>query len=68
MSTLNSSPPCREWRLLEGYIVEFEGKDGEIALDQIRTIDKKRLIRQLGKIDFFIIIKIKKVLKEMFID
>lgn len=48
--------------------IEFEGKDGEIALDQIRTIDKKRLIRQLGKIDFFIIIKIKKVLKEMFID
>jgi len=48
--------------------IEFEGKDGEIALDQIRTIDKKRLIRQLGKIDFFTIIKIKKVLKEMFID
>ena len=48
--------------------IVFEGKDGEIALDQIRTIDKKRLIRQLGKIDFFTIIKIKKVLKEMFID
>lgn len=29
----------------------FEGKKGQIVLDQIRTIDKKRLVRVLGKID-----------------
>jgi len=48
--------------------IEFQGKRGEIALDQIRTIDKKRLIKQLGNIDFFTIMKIKQILKEMFID
>ena len=29
----------------------FEGKKGQIVLDQIRTVDKKRLVRVLGKID-----------------
>ncbi len=29
----------------------FQGKDGQIVLDQIRTIDKARLVRRLGRID-----------------
>jgi mRNA interferase MazF len=29
----------------------FEGEKGQIVLDQIRTVDKKRLVRVLGKID-----------------
>jgi mRNA interferase MazF len=28
----------------------FQGKDGQIALDQIRTIDKARILRRLGAI------------------
>jgi len=28
----------------------FQGKDGQIVLDQIRTIDNVRLIRRLGRI------------------
>ena len=28
----------------------FEGKDAHIVLDQIRTVDKSRLIRRLGRI------------------
>jgi len=28
----------------------FQGKDGQIVLDQLRTIDKTRLIRRLGQI------------------
>jgi mRNA interferase MazF len=31
--------------------VTFQGKTGEIALDQIRTVDKTRLVKRLGKID-----------------
>ena len=30
--------------------VEFEGKNGLILLDQIRTLDKQRLVRRLGAI------------------
>ena len=29
----------------------FKKKEGEIVLDQMRTIDKKRLIKKLGSID-----------------
>ncbi len=28
----------------------FQGKNGQIVLDQIRTIDKKRLVKKLGVI------------------
>ena len=31
--------------------VRFKGKSGQIVLDQIRTVDKSRLLRRLGKID-----------------
>lgn len=29
----------------------FEGKEGQVVLDQIRTVDKERLVRKLGRID-----------------
>lgn len=29
----------------------FRGKEGQVVIDQIRTIDKIRLIKRLGKID-----------------
>ena len=28
----------------------FQGKEGQVALDQIRTVDKTRLIRKLGRL------------------
>lgn len=28
----------------------FQGKNGLVALDQIRTVDKERLVRRLGRI------------------
>ncbi len=28
----------------------FQGKDGQIVLDQLRTVDKKRLVKRLGRI------------------
>lgn len=30
---------------------QFQGKDGQIVLDQIRTVDKSRLVKKLGKIN-----------------
>ncbi|MEW6756566.1 MAG: type II toxin-antitoxin system PemK/MazF family toxin [Candidatus Latescibacterota bacterium] len=29
----------------------FEGRDGQIVLDQIRTVDKGRLVRRLGQLE-----------------
>jgi mRNA interferase MazF len=31
--------------------VSFQGKSGEIAIDQIRAVDKSRLVKRLGKLD-----------------
>ncbi len=31
--------------------IHFEGKDGRIVLDQIRIVDKTRLVKKLGKVD-----------------
>jgi mRNA interferase MazF len=31
--------------------VTFQGKHGQIVLDQLRTVDKARLISRLGRID-----------------
>jgi len=28
----------------------FQGKDGQIVLDQLRAVDKKRLVKRLGRI------------------
>jgi mRNA interferase MazF len=30
--------------------VRFKGKSGQIVLDQIRTVDKSRLVKRVGKI------------------
>jgi mRNA interferase MazF len=29
----------------------FQGKEGQVVLDQIRTVDKSRLVQKLGRID-----------------
>lgn len=44
----------------------FQGKKGQIVLDQIRTIDKIRLIKRLGKIDKNTAQKVLEILEEMF--
>ena len=39
-----------------------------IVLDQIRTIDKQRIIKKLGELDIEIILQIKQVIKEMLVE
>lgn len=45
---------------------KFQGKDGYIVLDQIRTIDKIRLIKRLGKISNKAQSKVLAILNEIF--
>jgi mRNA interferase MazF len=47
-------------------ICKFGGKRGQIVLDQIRTVDKSRLVRRLGKIDKQSQSEFLSVLTEMF--
>lgn len=44
----------------------FEGKEGQIVLDQLRTVDKARLVKHLGEIDPETGRKVLAVLAEMF--
>jgi mRNA interferase MazF len=56
----HSSPfrvPCR-----------FSGKDGRIILDQVRTVDRARLVRRLGKLSAEALTATLAGLREMFAD
>src|SRR5438067_2353095 len=59
MTTKGTSYPTR-------IACKFQGKRGQIVLDQIRTVDKARLIRRLGKIDKQTQTEVLSVLGEMF--
>ena len=50
-----SRVPCR-----------FRGKRGQVVLDQIRTVDKTRLVRRLGTISAGVQTKVLDTLQEMF--
>ena len=52
IKTLIVAPMTSKIRNYPTHIpVVFESKEGTIALDQIRTIDKSRIIRNLGTLD-----------------
>lgn len=43
MTTKGKAYPTR-------VVCQFQGKEGKIVLDQIRTIDKTRLVKKIGQI------------------
>ena len=48
--------------------LRFKGKDGWVVLDQIRTVDKARLIKKLGRLQPETVQTIKAVIQEMLVD
>jgi mRNA interferase MazF len=59
MTTQGRSYPTR-------VACRFQGKDGQIVLDQIRTVDKTRLVTRLGRISLSAQKAVLAVLAEMF--
>jgi len=47
---------------------KITNKKSWIILDQIRTVDRRRLIKNLGKLDNRTIAKVKNIIKEMLVD
>jgi mRNA interferase MazF len=45
---------------------KVEGKQGQIVLDQIRTVDKSRLVKKINTLNKVTQIKVLNILKEMF--
>ena len=46
----------------------FQSKQNWVVLDQIRSLDKRRFIKRIGKLDNSVIQKIKTIIKEMLVD
>ncbi len=44
----------------------FQGKNGQVALDQLRAIDRQRLVRKLGTISAKVAAAVSATLAEMF--
>lgn len=61
MTTSSKSYPTR-------VEIKHENKIGWIVLDQIRTIDKQRIVKDLGKLSKTEIKEVKAILKETYID
>ncbi|MCX6044771.1 MAG: type II toxin-antitoxin system PemK/MazF family toxin [Chloroflexi bacterium] len=59
MTTLGHTYPSR-------VACRFQGKDGQIVLDQLRTVDKQRLVKRLGRIDGPVQEKVLAVLAALF--
>ena len=61
MTTVSRSYPTR-------IKVRFDDKNGWIILDQIRTIDRQRIIKTFGKLSPGEIINVKNVIREAYVD
>ncbi len=61
MTTSSKNYPTR-------IMVRHNNKRGWVILDQIRTIDKQRILKELGKLSNPEIKEVKAILKETYID
>ncbi len=59
MTTKGQSYPTR-------ISCNFKGKAGQVVLDQIRTVDRRRLIKKLGRLDPKAAAQVLDVLQELF--
>ncbi|WP_178378168.1 type II toxin-antitoxin system PemK/MazF family toxin [Chroogloeocystis siderophila] len=59
MTTKGQSYPTR-------VACQFQGKDGQIVLDQIRTVEKTRLVKHLGQVSLEAQQAVLSTLAEMF--
>ena len=48
--------------------VFFKGKSGKIAVDQIRTIDAKRVVKKLGEINQKEVVELKQIIRQTYVE
>ncbi|ELS30882.1 type II toxin-antitoxin system PemK/MazF family toxin [Pseudanabaena catenata USMAC16] len=67
ISTLIIAPMTTKGRIYPTRVIcHFQGKDGQIVLDQIRTMDKSRLVKKIGQISQDAQREVLDILAEMF--
>lgn len=69
LATVLIAPMTTKGKLYPSRIpIHFQDKDGHIVLDQIRTVDKTRLIKKLGSLDTNEQKAVLSALAEMFVE
>ena len=69
LSTITIAPMTTKSRAWPTRLkIRFNNKTGWAAIDQIRTIDKKRVIKILGRISSYEISECKRIIKTTFVD
>jgi mRNA interferase MazF len=69
ISTVIIAPLTTQSRFYPTRIpLKFAEKEVWIVLDQLRTVDRKRLIKKLGEIEQKTINQVKSIIKEMLVD
>jgi mRNA interferase MazF len=63
VAPLTTNVRAYPWRVS----ITFQRKKGMVALDQIRTIDKRRVLRRLGKAAQGVSRRVKAVIEEMLV-
>jgi len=67
LRTVIIAPLTSKGRLYATRVLcRFKGKRGKIALDQIRAVDKARLVKKMGRLEGEIPTAVLKILQEMF--
>lgn len=67
ISTVMIAPMTTKGRTYPSRVTcRFQEKEGQIVLDQIRTVDKTRLIKRLGQLEPMVQQEVLVVLAEMF--
>lgn len=61
MTTISNEYPTR-------VDVFFKGISGKIAVDQIRTIDDRRVVKKLGKINQEEVVNLKEIIRQTYVD
>ncbi|MBI1316133.1 type II toxin-antitoxin system PemK/MazF family toxin [bacterium] len=69
LQTVVVAPMTRSNKQYPTRVAVFhDGKDGQIAIDQIRTIDRRRVLKMLGCLNESEIEQVKAVIQETFVD
>jgi mRNA interferase MazF len=68
IETVNVAPMTTKGRPYPTRVpVKFQGKSGQVVLDQLRTVDKSRLVKRLGRLNQTTTTRVLALLAEMFV-
>lgn len=69
LATVQVAPMTSNVRVYPWRVpITFRGKKGMVALDQLRTVDRRRLVKRAGRTGRPVVVGIKNVIHEMLVE